>query len=246
MPNKVYIVGAGPNSIELLTLKAHRLITEYAQVIIYDRLIGEDIISLIPDSVEKIYAGKSCKHHFMTQDEINEEIVKHALKDKKVVRLKGGDPFIFGRAGEEILELQKHDIPFEVVPGISAAAGIAAEYNIPLTHRAVAGSVIYLTGHKKDGEFAEINWEGVAHGETTLVIYMGLKNLSEIAQKLIQHGLDKTTPIMAVQDGTSKESKSVTTTLKKVNKINDYLTSPVTLFIGNVVTVLNGENNRTY
>ena len=215
---KVYIVGAGPGDPELLTMKAHRLITQYAEIVIYDRLIPPELLKLIPKKVERIYAGKSCRKHVMTQEDINKELVRYARTGKKVVRLKGGDPFIFGRGGEEIEYLTKYKIPYEVVSGISAASGISAKLGIPLTHRGVATGVRFITGHQQKGEKMDLDWDSLADPKTTIVVYMGLANLEEIARNLIKHGLAKTTPAIAVQEGTMKTERKLKSTLGKIGK----------------------------
>lgn len=234
--HKVYIVGAGPGDPELLTVKAHRLLTDYAEIVIYDRLIPEELLALIPASVEKIYAGKSCRKHVMTQEDINKELVRYARTGKKVVRLKGGDPFIFGRGGEEIEHLAKNKIPYEVVSGISAASGIGAKYGIPLTHRGVATGVRFITGHQQKGKPMELDWYGLADPMTTIVVYMGLANLGTIAENLIKHGLPANTPAIAIQEGTMKTEKSHKGKLKTIaaelQKKN--FEPPVIVIIGNV------------
>lgn len=203
MKSYVYIVGAGPGDPGLLTFKAVRLLQEQAEVVVYDRLIPEEILALIPDHVERIYAGKSCKKHHMTQDEINQVLVEQAQQGKIVVRLKGGDPLIFGRGGEEAEYLHQHHIPFEIVPGISAASGISAALGVPLTHRGLATGVRFITGHQQKGEEAALDWRGLAEENTSLVIYMGLANLENITRELQAHGMSGDTPAVAVQDGTT-------------------------------------------
>jgi uroporphyrin-III C-methyltransferase len=235
----VYIVGAGPGDPELLTLKGHRLLTDYAEVVLYDRLIGQGLLDFIPDSVEKIYAGKSCRKHHMTQEDINKELVSYAKTGKRVVRLKGGDPFIFGRGGEEAAHLKENNIPFEVVSGISSASGISALHGIPLTHRGVATSVRFITGHQQKGEPVELDWKGLANSETTLVVYMGLANLENIANKLMEHGLPAKTPVAVIENGTLAEEKYLVAELDKVAAmVKDAAFVPPTLvIIGNVVAI---------
>lgn len=235
----VYIVGAGPGDPELLTVKALRLLQDYADIVVYDRLIPQALLDLIPENVEKVYAGKSCKEHVMTQDAINQELVEQALLGKRVVRLKGGDPFIFGRGGEEIAHLAQHGLRFEVVPGISAAAGISALHGIPLTHRGVAHGVRFITGHQQKGEPVVQDWSGLADPMTTLVIYMGLANLEVIAEKLIAAGLPAETPVAAIQDGTTEQEKRVYAPLNTIGAEvkRAELEAPVLVIIGNVVTM---------
>ncbi len=233
----VYIVGAGPGDPELLTLKAYRLLTEYAEIVVYDRLIPKSLLKLIPKSTTKVYAGKSCRKHVMTQAEINRELVFYAQTGKKVVRLKGGDPFIFGRGGEEVEHLSKHHIPVKVIPGISAASGISAYLHIPLTHRGVATGVQFITGHQQKGEPIKHNWKRLADPETTLVVYMGLANLNNITENLIKHGLPANTPVVAVQEGTMKSERVCYSTLKKISaevKSKGFI-PPTLVIIGRVV-----------
>lgn len=236
MTHKVYIVGAGPGDPELLTVKAIRLLKE-AEVVVYDRLIPEAILALIPNHVEKIYAGKSCRKHEMTQAEINEELVRQAQRNKKVIRLKGGDPFIFGRGGEETEYLTNHSIEFEVVPGISAASGISSYLGIPLTHRGIAHSVRFITGHKQKGEPVDLDWKGLADPGTTLVIYMGLANLGMIAENLIKSGLPSDTPAVAIQNGTTPEEKKCFCSIAEIADLTKKLEfkPPTTIIVGKVV-----------
>jgi len=239
MKQKLYIVGAGPGDPALLTLKAHELLTQYADIVIYDRLIPQELLDLIPDNVEKVYAGKSCKKHHMTQEDINKELVKYANDGKKVVRLKGGDPFIFGRGGEEAEYLKKNDIDFEVVPGISAASGISSYLGIPLTHRGVASGVRFITGHKQKGEEVRLDWKSLADPETTLVIYMGLTNLDDTCKNLIKSGLPSDTPAIAIENGTLNVEKRCISDLENLAdevKKQDFA-PPTIVIIGKVVQI---------
>lgn len=235
--HKVYIAGAGPGDPELLTLKTHRLIREYADVVVYDRLVPKQILKLIPKKVQMVYAGKSCRTHVMTQDEINAELVVQAKSGKKVVRLKGGDPFIFGRGGEEIEYLAKHGIPFEVVPGISSASAISSLLGVPLTHRGLATGVRFITGHQQKGEAVKLDWKGLANSETTLVVYMGLANLESIAKNLIKAGLPASTPAVAVENGTLPGEKRCYSTVKSiaVQVKRQKFEPPTLVIIGRVV-----------
>lgn len=239
MTGKVYLVGAGPGDPELLTIKAHRLITS-ADVVLYDRLVGADIIALIPTTAEKMYVGKAKSMHSLPQNEINGLLAQKAKEGKMVVRLKGGDPFIFGRGGEELEELVQESVPFEVVPGITAAAGCAAYAGIPLTHRDYAQSVRFLTGHLKDGT-TDLPWDELVHPAQTLVIYMGLTGLEEISQSLIRFGMKLSMPVAVVEKGTTLEQRVFTSTISDilaVIKQND-VKSPALLIIGDVVTLQN-------
>ncbi len=239
MIGKVYLIGAGPGDPDLLTMKAHRLLLS-ADVVLYDRLVGEQIIAMIPDSAEKLYVGKAKSLHSLPQEEINSLLAKKAKEGKVVVRLKGGDPFIFGRGGEELEELVEEQVPFEVVPGVTAAAGCAAYAGIPLTHRDYAQSVRFLTGHLKDGS-TELPWEELVHPAQTLVIYMGLTGLESISQSLIRFGMRPSMPVAVVEKGTSANQRVFTSTMKDIHQVvlDNEVKSPALLIIGEVVTLQN-------
>lgn len=235
----VYIVGAGPGDASLLTLKAYKLITEIADVVVYDRLIPEEIINFIPSNVERIYAGKSCREHVMTQDEINIFLVEQAKQNKIVVRLKGGDPFIFGRGGEEAEYLANNLVDFEIVPGVNAADGCCAYQGIPLTHRGLATGVRFITGHQQKGKASNLNWQSLADENTTLVVYMGLAHLQEISENLIANGLDSSTPVAAIQEGTTNSEKVCFASLDNIYEETTQLEfkSPTLIIIGKVVSM---------
>ena len=238
MPPFVYIIGAGPGDPELLTLKAHKLLTEKAEVVVHDRLIADEIMAMIPESAERIFAGKSCKNHCMTQEEINQCLVDQAKRGKVVVRLKGGDPFIFGRGGEEAEYLAEYGIPFEVVPGVSSATACSAYAGIPLTHRGLSHSVRYITGHRqKETDPLNLDWHGLADPDTTLVIYMGLVNIEVISEKLIAHGLKGDTPAAAIQNGTTPNERKAFTTLADLPSMlkQEGFAAPTLIIIGRVV-----------
>ena len=237
MTGKVYLIGAGPGDPDLLTMKAHRLLTA-ADVVLYDRLVGEQIIAMIPETAEKLYVGKAKSLHSLPQEEINALLAVKAKEGKVVVRLKGGDPFIFGRGGEELEELVTEGVPFEVVPGVTAAAGCAAYAGIPLTHRDYAQSVRFLTGHLKDGT-TELPWNELVHPAQTLVIYMGLTGLESISQSLIRFGMRPSMPVAIVEKGTSKDQRVFTSTMKDIHQvaIDNEVKSPALLIIGEVVTL---------
>ena len=239
MTGKVYLIGAGPGDPDLLTMKAHRLLTA-ADVVLYDRLVGEQIIAMIPETAEKLYVGKAKSLHSLPQEEINALLAVKAKEGKVVVRLKGGDPFIFGRGGEELEELVSEGVPFEVVPGVTAAAGCAAYAGIPLTHRDYAQSVRFLTGHLKDGT-TELPWDELVHPAQTLVIYMGLTGLESISQSLIRFGMRPSMPVAIVEKGTSKDQRVFTSTMKDIHQvaIDNEVKSPALLIIGEVVTLQN-------
>lgn len=239
MTGKVYLIGAGPGDPDLLTMKAHRLLTS-ADVVLYDRLVGEQIIAMIPETAEKLYVGKAKSLHSLPQEEINALLAVKAKEGKVVVRLKGGDPFIFGRGGEELEELVSEGVSFEVVPGVTAAAGCAAYAGIPLTHRDYAQSVRFLTGHLKDGT-TELPWNELVHPAQTLVIYMGLTGLESISQSLIRFGMAPSMPVAIVEKGTSKDQRVFTSTMRDIHQValDNEVKSPALLIIGEVVTLQN-------
>jgi uroporphyrin-III C-methyltransferase len=233
----IYIVGVGPGNPELLTIKAHNIITTKAEVVVYDRLIPKEILDIIPSKVKKIFAGKEKDNHTLSQDEINNELLKWHNKGKNVVRLKGGDPFIFGRGGEEIEFLQQHNASFEVVPGITTASSISSEFLIPLTDRRFASQVIFITGHKaKDKDFS-INWQALASDDITIVIYMGLSTITEIVEKLLINGKNPNTKALAVEWSSTNKRKHLFSTLKALpsDLAKKGLASPTTIIIGRVV-----------
>ncbi len=237
----VYLIGAGPGDPDLLTVKAARLIAE-ADVVVYDRLVSTEIRRLIRPGATQIFAGKIARKHYMPQPEINALLVKLALAGHRVIRLKGGDPFLFGRGGEEAEHLAAHGIPFEIVPGITSASGCAAYAGIPLTHRGLAHSVRYVTGHSMNDAPLELDWAGLADPETTLVIYMGRTNARKIADELIAHGLPAETPAAAIVNGTRPDQQALTTTLAKLPEIIERLdlAAPTLLVIGRVVALAAG------
>ncbi|ANF82285.1 uroporphyrinogen-III C-methyltransferase [Acinetobacter sp. NCu2D-2] len=232
---EVYLVGAGPGDPELLTLKALRLMQQ-ADVVIYDRLVSELIMDLCRRDAEKIYVGKARSNHAVPQEGINALLVKYAQEGKRVCRLKGGDPFIFGRGGEEIQELFAAGVSFQVVPGITAASGCAAYAGIPLTHRDYAQSVRFLTGHLKEGS-PELPWHELVYENQTLVLYMGLVGLEKICQKLIAHGQRETMPVALISKGTTPEQKVVVGTLADIaSKVSEHqIHAPTLTIIGEVV-----------
>jgi uroporphyrin-III C-methyltransferase len=234
----VSLVGAGPGDPDLLTVKALRLLQQ-ADVVVFDRLVSAEILSLIPHGVGQISVGKSPGKHCVPQDQINEIIVSLARAGRRLVRLKGGDPYIFGRGGEEALVLREHGIPFEVVPGVTAAAGCSSYAGIPLTHRGLNHGVRFITGHLQNNESLAIDWTKVADPDCTLVIYMGLNSLSEICAELIRAGLPASTPAAAIHGGSTPQQRKVIATLDDLAKAvaSAELKSPVTTIIGDVVTL---------
>ncbi len=233
MTGCVYLVGAGPGDPELLTVKAQRLLGE-ADVVIYDRLVSAAILDLVPPGATRIYAGKANGHHTLRQDEINVLLTALARAGRRVVRLKGGDPFIFGRGSEEAAHLAANGIPFEVVPGITAAAGCAAALGVPLTHRGIATGVRFVTGHGQQDNDLDLDWRSLADPDTTLVVYMGLANLAPIRRNLIDAGLSPETPALAVSRGTTPEQKTCLASLGTIVEAvaEAGLKSPVLIFIG--------------
>ena len=232
---EVYLVGAGPGDPELLTLKALRLMQQ-ADVIIYDRLVSPAIMELCRRDAEKIYVGKARSNHSVPQDGINALLVDYAAQGKRVCRLKGGDPFIFGRGGEEIQELFEAGITFQVVPGITAASGCSAYAGIPLTHRDYAQSVRFLTGHLKEGS-PELPWQELVYENQTLVLYMGLVGLEKICAKLIEHGQRPDMPVALISKGTTPEQQVVVGTLVDIaSKVEEHqIQAPTLTIIGEVV-----------
>lgn len=243
---KVYLVGAGPGDPELLTLKAVRAIGK-ADVVVYDRLVPRGILATIPDGTLQINVGKRAGFHPVPQEEINEMLVRLARAGRTVVRLKGGDPFIFGRGCEEAAELEAAEIPYEVIPGITAAQGCAASARIPLTHRGLATGVRYVTGHRKADEPLDLDWKSLADLETTLVVYMGLANIDEIVRNLIAQGLPATTPVLAVCQGTTSHEQRICTRLEAlpVAAREAAFTGPVLFIIGRVAGIATERRERS-
>lgn len=234
----VSLVGAGPGDAELLTIKALRLL-ETADVVIYDRLVSAEILELIPAGVSRMSVAKSPGKHCVPQDQINDIIVSLAKAGRRIVRLKGGDPYMFGRGGEEVLALIKHHIDYEVVPGITSASGCSAYSGIPLTHRGLSRRVQFITGHFNNDEPLDLNWQSIADPESTLVIFMGLANLPLITRSLVDAGLSAATPAAAVQNGTTANQRRVISTIAGLNDAieEQQMQAPVIVIIGKVVAL---------
>ena len=232
---EVYLVGAGPGDPELLTLRALKLM-ERAEVMLYDNLVSDAVLELVPAGVERIYVGKQRANHTLRQEEINDLLVRHARAGRRVLRLKGGDPFMFGRGGEEIDSLAANGIPFEVVPGITAALGVAAFAGIPLTHRDYAQACLFVTGHLKDGSM-DLDWPALARPRQTVVVYMGLLGLPILCAKLIEHGQSPDLPAAVVQQGTAPTQRVVTGTLATLPELAERaaLHGPTLIIVGDVV-----------
>jgi uroporphyrin-III C-methyltransferase/precorrin-2 dehydrogenase/sirohydrochlorin ferrochelatase len=234
---EVYLVGAGPGERDLLTIRALHLMQK-CDVCIYDNLVSKDILELVRRDADLVYAGKKQDQHTLSQDKINSLLIKFAKQGKRVLRLKGGDPFIFGRGGEEIESLMIHKIPFQVVPGITAASGVASYSGIPLTHRDHAQSCLFLTGHLKDGVI-DFDWSKLIVENQTLVIYMGLLSLNELVDNLIKHGMLKKMPIAIIESGTTSKQKVVTGALSNIKSrvSRAKVKSPALIIVGSVVTL---------
>ncbi|MEJ9212808.1 uroporphyrinogen-III C-methyltransferase [Bacillus smithii] len=233
---KVFLVGAGPGDPELITLKGLKAIQE-ADVILYDRLINPALLDYAKQGATLIFCGKLPKHHHLQQETINHILVKHAKAGKTVTRLKGGDPFVFGRGGEEAEFLVKNGIPFEVVPGITSGIAAPAYAGIPVTHREYSGSFAFVAGHRKEGTHEDLKWEALAKGIDTLAIYMGVSNLPYIQEQLLKFGKPKDTPVALVHWGTTAQQRTVTGTLETIVDVvrREKVENPSMIVIGEVV-----------
>jgi len=232
-PGEVALVGAGPGDPELLTVKALNCLQQ-ADVVLYDYLVSEEIMALIPSDTILVCVGKRAGHHSVPQEKTNQLLVDFAKQGYKVVRIKGGDPFVFGRGGEELEVLSDAGVRFQVVPGITAAAGATAYAGIPLTHRDYAQSAIFVTGHLKE-ESDEMDWSTLARGNQTLVIYMGLMKSHYIQNQLIKHGRSASTPIAIIERGTQIQQKVFTGELSQLSDLSKEAQSPSLIVVGEVV-----------
>ena len=239
MTGKVYLVGAGPGDPKLITLRAVELIKK-ADVVLYDRLVSKKILSMIPKRTKSIYVGRAVGDDTTHQNTTNELMVKYAKLQKSVVRLKGGDPIIFGRGGEEAEFLKSFDVKYEIIPGITSGIGSATYAGIPLTHREFASSVVFVTGHEDLEKKSEVvKWKKLAKSVDTIVIMMGLSRIEIITQKLIDGGMDKNMPVAVIQNGTTPKQKMIKGTVSNIsNKIKrNKIKPPTNIIIGRVVAL---------
>ncbi len=234
---EVYLVGTGPGDPDLLTFRALRLMQQ-ADVVLYDRLIGDGILNLVRRDADRIYVGKMKQDHTVPQEDISDMLVRLAQEGKRVLRLKGGDPFVFGRGGEEIATLAENGVAFQVIPGITAANGCSSYAGIPLTHRDHAQAYVVVTGHEKDGKL-NLNWDSLIQPRQTVVIYMGLTSLGTITEGFLSHGADPETPAAVIENGTRAGQRVITGTLKSLldKSTAAEIKSPALIIIGSVVSL---------
>lgn len=238
MTGKVYLIGAGPGDPDLLTMRALRML-QAADVVVYDRLVSAEIMEFCPEGAELIAVGKCPKNHLVPQERINEILHEQALAGRKVARLKGGDPMIFGRGSEEAAYLIERGVEIEYAPGITAAQGASCSTGVPLTHRGLATGVQYVTGHRQQDKVLDLDWKRLADPDTTVVVYMGVANIGQIAVGLMTEGLAASTPVMAVSRATSAEERRMVSTLGTVaqDSREAELQAPTLFIIGKVVSL---------
>jgi len=232
----VYLVGAGPGDPDLLTIKASKIFG-LVDVVVYDRLVSEDILSLVPRGISRINVGKQPRFHPVPQKDINDILVNLAREGRNVMRLKGGDPYLFGRGSEEAAHLYANDVPFEVIPGVTSASACAAAVGLPLTHRGYANGVRFITGQCAADSELDWDWSGLSDPHTTLVVYMGVSNLPQITTRLMEHGLSATTPVAAINNGTRANQRCLVSSLSEISKdlAGQNFLGPVLFIIGRVV-----------
>ncbi|MEH6942517.1 uroporphyrinogen-III C-methyltransferase [Bacillus sp. JJ722] len=234
--SKVYLVGAGPGDLDLITVKGLKCIQQ-ADIILYDRLVNPELLQFAKKEADVVYCGKQPGDHSMHQETISYSLVHYAKKGKIVVRLKGGDPFVFGRGGEEAEVLVKHGIPFEIIPGITAGIAAPAYAGIPVTHRDCSASFALVTGHRQDGKEDDVKWESLAKGIDTLAIYMGVANLAYIRERLIHFGKSAQTPVALIQTASLSSQRTIISTLENVveKACDEKVTNPCMIVVGEVV-----------
>ncbi|RFA30773.1 uroporphyrinogen-III C-methyltransferase [Alkalilimnicola ehrlichii] len=244
-PGRVYLIGAGPGDPELLTLGALSRLRE-ADIVLYDRLVSQAILDLIHPDAQQVYVGKRCGRHSVPQTDIETLMIDYARQGKRVARLKGGDPFMFGRGGEEVETLAEAGIEVEVVPGITAATGCAAYAGIPLTHRDYAQSCLFVTAHRQEGA-GIVDWQALTRARQTVVVYMGLGSLRQLCDGLIRHGLTPDWPVAVIEKGTTKDQRIVVGTLNDIacRVVDAELSSPALTVIGEVVRLYGTTHHRT-
>ncbi|GLX80463.1 uroporphyrinogen-III C-methyltransferase [Thalassotalea insulae] len=243
---EVALVGSGPGDAELLTLRAMRFI-EQADVVVYDRLVSEEILTLLPKNCQRFYVGKEQAKHCVPQAQINQCLVDFAKENKRVLRLKGGDPFIFGRGGEEAEFLLQHSVSCHICPGITAASGCTTYAGIPLTHRGVAQGCTFITGHIQNNDQLNLPWQSLTSPSQTVVFYMGINTLPKIAEQLIKHGRDANTPAALIRKGTQPEQQTYRGTIGSLVELVEkhQITPPTLIVIGEVVNQLTGQQLKT-
>ena len=240
---KVYLIGAGPGDPELMTLRAVRMLTE-ADTVVYDRLVSQEVLAMAPVSAQMVPVGKAPKCHTVPQDEINEILAERALAGQTVARLKGGDPLIFGRGSEEAAYLMERGIAVDYAPGITAAQGMSLATGIPLTHRGLATGVRYVTGHRAADQKLDLDWSSLADPDTTLVVYMGAANISEISLNLMREGMPASLPVLAISSATTQRERRILSRLDQigVDIQASPMSAPVLFVIGHVVSLCHETN----